>query len=68
MSVAQNRAIALRFAKDGCGTNPEWRGVWDELMTTDVVYHFNSSAEPLVGLEANKEFNADLFRGFPDLH
>ncbi len=68
MSVEQNRAIALRFAKDGWGTNSSWREVWDELMPADVVYHFNSSAEPVVGLEANKEFNADLFQGFPDLH
>ena len=37
-------------------------------MTADIVYHFNSSAEPIVGLAANKEFNIDLFRGFPDLH
>jgi predicted ester cyclase len=68
MSVEQNRAIALRFAKEGWGTNPNWRKIWDELMTADVVYHFNSSAEPVVGLQANKAFNADLFQGFPDLH
>lgn len=36
-------------------------------MSPDVVYHFNSSAEPIVGLEANKEFNASLFVGFPDI-
>lgn len=68
MLVEQNRAIALRFAKDGWGTKPNWRRVWDELMAADVIYHFNSSAESIVGLEKNKEFNADLFQGFPDLH
>ncbi|AFY39210.1 protein of unknown function DUF1486 [[Leptolyngbya] sp. PCC 7376] len=68
MSIEQNRMIALRFATEGWGTSPNWREVWDELMADDVVYHFNSSAEPIVGLEANKEFNTDLFQGFPDLH
>ncbi len=48
MSIEQNRAIALRFAKQGWGTNPNWRKVWDELMAAGVVYHFNSSAEPVI--------------------
>ncbi|MDY6938243.1 MAG: ester cyclase [Cyanobacteriota bacterium] len=68
MSIEQNRAIALHFAKEGWGTNPNWRVVWDEVMSHDVIYHFNSSAEPIIGLEANKEFNTDLFEGFPDIH
>lgn len=68
MSIEQNRSLALRFAKEGWGTNSNWEKVWDELMAADVVYHFNSSAEPVVGLEANKEFNADLFQGFPDIY
>ena len=67
MSVEQNKQIALRFAKDGWGTMPNWERVWDELMSTDVIYHFNSSPEPIIGLEANKEFNAGLFQGFPDI-
>lgn len=64
----QNKAIALRFAQDGWGTNPNWKKTWDELMSTDVVYYFNSAAEPIVGLEANKTFNESLFQGFPDIH
>ena len=64
----QNKAIASRFAQDGWGTNPNWKKTWDELMSTDVVYHFNSAAEPIVGLEVNKTFNESLFQGFPDIH
>ena len=67
MSVEQNKQIALRFAKDGWGTMPNWESVWNELLSSNVVYHFNSSPEPIVGLEANKEFNASLFTGFPDI-
>lgn len=66
--VEQNRSIAIRFAQDGWGTNPSWKKIWDELMSTDVIYHFNSAAEPIVGLEANKAFNESLFQGFPDIH
>lgn len=65
--IEQNKLIALRFAKDGWGTNPDWQKVWDELMSADVVHHFNSAAEPIVGLEANKAFNESLFQGFPDI-
>jgi predicted ester cyclase len=67
MLAEKNRAIALRFAEKGWGTNPGWEKVWDELMDPDVVYHFNSQAEPIVGLEANKAFNMGLFKGFPDI-
>ena len=67
MSIEQKKEIALRFAKDGWGTMPNWEQVWDELMSTDVIYHFNSSPEPIIGLEANKKFNASLFQGFPDI-
>ena len=67
MTIEENRAIALRFATEGWGTNPDWREVWDELMTDHVVHHFNSSAESIAGLEANKEFNAGLFEAFPDI-
>ncbi len=63
----QNKSIALRFANEGWGTMPHWRMVWDELMHEDVIYHFNSAPEAIVGLEANKAFNADLFLGFPDI-
>jgi steroid delta-isomerase-like uncharacterized protein len=66
--IEQNKSIALRFAKDGWGTNPHWKKTWDELMSADVVYHFNSAAKPIVGLEANKGFNESLFQGFPDIH
>jgi predicted ester cyclase len=63
----QNKAIALRFAQEGWGTNPDWRNIWDEVLTSDVVQHFNSTPDPIVGLEANKEFNASLFQGFPNI-
>ena len=66
--IEENKAIALRFAQDGWGTKPSWKAVWDELMNMNVVYHFNSAAEPIVGLEANKAFNDSLFRGFPDIY
>ncbi|MEO1297453.1 MAG: ester cyclase [Cyanobacteria bacterium J06636_16] len=67
MQTESNRVIALRFAQEGWGTNPDWETVWDELMATDVVYHFNSQVEPIVGLDANKAFNASLFVGFPNI-
>ena len=67
MSIKQNKQIALRFATDGWGTQANWQQVWDELVSSDVAYHFNSSPEPIVGLEANKEFNASLFKGFPNI-
>jgi steroid delta-isomerase-like uncharacterized protein len=66
-TLEQNRTIALRFATEGWGTQPNWEQTWDELVREDVVYHFNSGAEPIVGLEANKAFNASLFQGFPDI-
>jgi steroid delta-isomerase-like uncharacterized protein len=65
--TAQIKSIALRFAQEGWGTHPNWQQTWDELMTHDVIHHFNSSPEPIVGLEANKAFNANLFQGFPDI-
>jgi predicted ester cyclase len=67
MSIEANKAIALRFAKDGWGTVDGWEEVWDELMVSDIVLHFCSGSEPIHGLEANKEFNASLFEGFPDI-
>ncbi len=66
--LEENKSIALRFAKDGWGTNPNWKETWNELMSLDVVHHFNSAAEPIVGLEANKIFNESLFQGFPDIY
>lgn len=67
MSIAENKQIALSYAKDGWGTMPNWESIWDELVSPDVIQHFNSSSEPIVGLAANKEFNASLFQGFPDI-
>lgn len=67
MSTEQNKTLALRFAQEGWGTSLNWEQVWDELMAPDVIHHFNSGAEPIVGLEANKTFNASLFKGFPDI-
>ncbi len=67
-SVSQvNKDIALRLAKEGWGTQPNWQHVWDELMAPDIVYHFNSSPDKIVGLAANKQFNKDLFIGFPKI-
>ena len=62
-----NKALALRFAQDGWGTQPSWRQVWDEMMAHDVVQHFNSLPDKIVGLEANKQFNQELFIGFPKI-
>ena len=67
MSIKDTKALALQFAKEGWGTHSNWRTVWDEMMTNDVVFHFNSFPDPIVGLEANKEFNEGLFKGFPDI-
>jgi predicted ester cyclase len=63
----QNRAMALQFAKEGWGTRPAWAATWDALVSPDLVYHFNSAAEPIVGLKENKAFNESLFQGFPDI-
>jgi predicted ester cyclase len=63
----QNKLIARRFEQEGWGTKPNWEEIWDELMANDVVHHFNSSPAPIMGLEANKAFNASLFQGFPNI-
>jgi predicted ester cyclase len=62
-----NKAIALRYAKEGWGTQSNWEKVWDELVAPDMVLHFNSFPEPIVGLKANKAFSQDLFKGFPTI-
>jgi steroid delta-isomerase-like uncharacterized protein len=67
ISTDHNKSIALRFAQGGWGTYPGWEATWNELLSTDVIHHFNSAPEPIVGLEANKTFNASLFQGFPDI-
>ena len=67
MTIEQNRAVALRFLDEGWGTRRDWEAVWDELVSPDVVYHFNSEPKPVVGLSANKAFNAALFEGFPEI-
>ncbi|MDZ4875646.1 MAG: hypothetical protein CLLPBCKN_005066 [Chroococcidiopsis cubana SAG 39.79] len=67
MSIEQNKAIALRFANECWGTNPNWKKAWDELVSPDLVHYFCSWAEPICGIEANKEFEASLFQGFPDI-
>jgi predicted ester cyclase len=67
MSVEQNKAIALRFATEGWGTNPNWEKAWDELVSPDIIHYFCSWAEPIRGIEVNKEFEASLFQGFPDI-
>ena len=67
MTIEQNRAIALQFLNEGWGTYPDWETVWDEIVSPDVVHHFNSDPEPIVGLAANKSFNVALFEGFPEI-
>lgn len=62
-----NKAIALRYAKEGWGTQPNWEKVWDELVSPNIVLHFNSFPEPTIGLKENKEFSKGLFEGFPDI-
>lgn len=63
----QIEAKTVKFAKQGWGTEPAWREVWKSMMSPDVVYHFNSSSEPITGLKANIAFNENLFIGFPDV-
>jgi steroid delta-isomerase-like uncharacterized protein len=65
--IEQNKSIALRFEQEGWGTEPNWEQTWDELVADDVVHHFNSDPQPIVGLAANKAFNASLFQGFPNI-
>jgi steroid delta-isomerase-like uncharacterized protein len=62
-----NKAIALRYAKEGWGTQPNWEKVWDELVASNLVQHFNSFPDPIVGLENNKRFSEELFQGMPDV-
>ena len=57
----------MRYAVDGWGTEPNWRRVWDETCAAEIVSHFCGFAEPTRGLEAAKQFNAELFEGFPTL-
>lgn len=65
--IEQNKSIVLRFAKEGWGTVAGWEKIWDELVASDIILHFCSWSEPICGLEANKEFNASLFQGFPNI-
>lgn len=67
MTIEQHRAIALRFLNEGWGTRSDWQAVWDEIVSPDVVHHFNSEPKPIVGLAKNKAFNSTLFDGFPDI-
>ena len=67
MSIEQNKAVALRFANEGWGTQPGWEQVWDEIVAPTVVHHFNSDPKAIVGLADNKVFNATLFEGFPEI-
>ncbi|NJK50430.1 ester cyclase [Candidatus Gracilibacteria bacterium] len=67
MSIEQNKAIALRLAKEGWGTMPGWEKIWDELVDRDIVQYFCSQSESICGLETNKAFQASLFEGFPKI-
>jgi predicted ester cyclase len=66
-SSQANKAIALRYAKEGWGNQPGWEKVWDELVAPNYILHLNSFPEPIVGLDANKKFSEGLFQGFPDI-
>ncbi|PZO19370.1 MAG: ester cyclase [Leptolyngbya foveolarum] len=65
MSVERNKAVALRFLNEGWGTRPNWECIWDAIVAPEVVHHFNSDPNPIVGLADNKTFNSMLFQGFP---
>jgi predicted ester cyclase len=67
MSIEQNKAIAMKLATDGWGTVSGWEKIWDELVAENIIRHFCSTNQPIVGLEANKNFEASLFEGFPDI-
>ena len=67
MSIEHNKAIALRLATYGWGTVSGWETVWDELVAEDVIQHFCSFNELILGLEAVKAFEASLFAGFPNI-
>ncbi len=62
----QNKAIALRFAKEAWGNVPLWDQVWDELVASDIIWYFCGCSEPIRGSKA-KEFYALLYQGFPDI-
>lgn len=66
MSIAQNKAIALRFAKEGWGNVPGWDRVWDELVAQNFVWHF-CNQDILRGFQPSKEFYASLYQGFPNI-
>jgi predicted ester cyclase len=63
----RNKTIALAYAIEGWGTQPNWEKVWDKYVDPKMVLHFNSFPEAIVGLEANKAFSKDLFTGFPQI-
>jgi hypothetical protein len=65
--MTSSKEIALQFAQEGWGTKPAWAETWDALVSPNFVFHFNSAAEPIVGLAENKVFNTSLFQGFPDI-
>lgn len=65
MSVEQNKAIALHFAKDGWGNIPGWDQVWNELVAEDFVWHFCN--QDIRGFKACQEFYSSLYQGFPDI-
>ena len=67
MSIEQNKAIALRLANEGWGTVPGWEKIWDELVAEDVIQHFCSANEPIIGLDKIKAFEVSLFQGFPHI-
>jgi predicted ester cyclase len=62
----QNKAIALRFAKEAWGNVALWDQVWDELVASDMIWYFCGWSEPICGSKA-KEFYADLYQSFPDI-
>jgi steroid delta-isomerase-like uncharacterized protein len=65
--VETNKALALRKAIEGWGTEANWRNVWDETCSKDFVSHFCGLTEAVRGLEAAKQFDAELFLGFTEI-
>jgi predicted SnoaL-like aldol condensation-catalyzing enzyme len=68
MSVEQNRAIGVRIATDGWGTNPGWEKVFDELLMPDAIWFFDGLPEPIRGLEEIKSFYQGLYQSFPNIY
>ena len=59
-----NKAIVRRLVEEMDKGNLD---IFDELLSSDYVYHFPGSPEPLDG-QAHKESARTFYEAFPDLH